>query len=172
MTRDEIKAYVLARHDQIVQLARQRFPMYAKYEAPTVYFFENGRTAGIAHYNGRIGYNVHMFAQAGATFINDTIAHEIAHHVCFMLGIDNGHGRNWKRVCVMLGGDGKRCFMNDGTIKPKMLRHRKRYEYKTDCGTVIMLSDVIHGKIQRGEHRHLKSNRSPIRAHHFTGREV
>jgi hypothetical protein len=38
-----------------------------------------------------------------------TVAHEIAHGICFLRGLDDGHGSTWKRICVIMGGTGERC---------------------------------------------------------------
>jgi len=171
MSHEDIKSRILAKHDEIMQNARDMFPAFRYAPNVRVYFYETGRSAGMAHGDMRIGYNLHIFAQDLERFINDTIAHEIAHIVCMYTRTDRGHGKTWKRVCRMLGGNGQRCYASD-TIKPKMIRTRKTYEYIASCGTIVMLSDVIHGKVQRGQNRVLNRTKGKLDASCFTGKVV
>lgn len=167
MDRETLKAAIFAKHGAVMVKARQLFSGYT-HPSPVVYFFETGRHAGIAHGSSRIGYNLTVFAQDPERFIDDTIPHEIAHTVCMAMGWDYGHGRNWKRVCALLGGSSNRCYDSSG-IEHKMLRKRLRYEYKATCGTVIMVSDVMHGKIQNGDVRKLVKTKGILNRDCYTG---
>jgi SprT protein len=151
MNHDELKARILAKHQEVMEKAFQLYPSLRYAPKCNVYFYEKGTTIGLAHFDMRVGYNTHLFAQNPEHFISTIVPHEIAHIVCFHLGIDRGHGANWKRVCRMLGGDAKRLYDNtSGSVVPKLARKRKRYEYIATCGTKTMLSDVAHNRIVRG----------------------
>lgn len=170
MSHEAVKSRILAKHNEVVRKARELFPAFRLAPEVQVYFFETGRAAGKAHSDMRCGYNVHVFAQDLERFLNDTVPHEVAHIVCMYLRTDMGHGATWKRVCRMLGGNGQRCVAPEG-INLKMVRHRKRYEYRATCGTLTMVSDVIHGKIQRnGKVYVLARTKGKILAEGFTGR--
>lgn len=42
--------------------------------------------------------------------LNDTIPHEVAHLVCYALGLNKeGHGKRWQAISIKLGCNGKRC---------------------------------------------------------------
>ena len=97
-----------------------------------------------------------------------SISHEIAHTVCMAMNWDKGHGRNWKRVCALLGGSSARCYDSIG-IEHKMMRKRLQYQYKATCGTVIMVSDVMHGKIQGGDTRRLVKSKGILNRECYTG---
>ena len=168
MNVEMVKARIMERHAATVAKAKALFPQFGG-DVP-VYFFETGRTAGLAHSDGRVGYNTHIFAQDMERFLADTVPHEVAHVVCLTLRLDNGHGANWKRVCRLLGGSAARCYSGEG-IEHKMLRKRKRYEYRASCGTSVMVSDVMHGKIQRGARCYrLRSTSGQLLAEGFTGK--
>jgi predicted SprT family Zn-dependent metalloprotease len=173
MSNQDLQARILAMHNSIMQNARRMFSRFANAPEPSVYFYETGRNAGLAHGYSKVGYNVHVFAQDPERFINTTIAHEIAHIVCSYIGNGKGHCPVWKRTCRMLGGNGQRCFAADG-INTKTLRNRKQYEYRGSCGTLVMMSDVRHNKMQRGgtDKLRIKSTRGTIDRHGFTGRVV
>lgn len=104
---------------------------------------------------------------------NQTIPHEIAHVICNMLGLDRGHGANWKRVARSLGCTGQRCFTEAATgMQVVKARNRKEYQYIASCGSEVWLSDVRHGKVMSGKLKglFLKATRGSIEAKHFTGK--
>lgn len=79
--------------------------------------------------------------------INNTVPHEMAHLACYvrpMLG--RNHDSGWQRVCLALGGNGKRCHSEAAEPSRKV----RRYAYIASCGTVVTLTQVRHNKILRG----------------------
>jgi hypothetical protein len=49
---------------------------------------------------------------------DDTIPHEIAHGVCFMLPqLGKGHNSGWRQVCIALGGSGRK--YHNFAVRPK-----------------------------------------------------
>lgn len=172
MTTELIKSRIIAKHDEVMRKARELFPAFRHAPECRVYFYETGRAAGKAHSDMRCGYNAHVFAQDMERFLNDTVPHEVAHIVCLYTRTDMGHGATWKRVCRMLGGNAQRCYAGEG-IQHKMVRTRKRYEYRATCGTLTMVSDVLHGKIQRGARGYFLANtKGRILPEGFTGRSA
>lgn len=169
---ESVKSRILAKHEEVMRKARELFPSFRYAPECKVYFYETGRTAGKAHGDMRVGYNAHVFAQDMERFLNDTVPHEIAHIVCMYTRTDMGHGATWKRVCAMLGGNAKRCYAGN-EIQHKMVRTRHRYEYRATCGTVEMVSDIAHKKIQNGTGSyHLRTTKGKLLASGFTGRVV
>lgn len=63
--------------------------------------------------------------------VNNTIPHELAHAVGFDKGLCKGHDKQWKMLCIELGGTGSRCAsIKDSTVQPtndtmdKKTRHK------------------------------------------------
>lgn len=79
--------------------------------------------------------------------LNDTVPHEVAHLVCYanpMLG--SKHNEGWRRVCVALGGTGKR------THSYQLTRARPKAPgiiYRTNRGHEVEVTALIHNKIQQ-----------------------
>lgn len=166
-----IEQRIIAKVNEVVALARVKFPSYT-HTAPIVKFYYKGRTAGMALGSSQVSFNVGLFAQDPERFLNDTVAHEIAHTVCIALGLDRGHGRMWKHVCLTLGGNGLRCFTAEGencTVVVSKARHVKQYQHRATCGTIIMLSGARHIKTLRGGTYTLKTTRGKLNDSTFTG---
>lgn len=151
---------------EVVALARVNFPNY-NHPVPSIEFYTKGGHAGQASSRNVVKFNLTVFEQDLPRFLNTTVAHEIAHIVCFMLNLDRGHGRNWKLVCLRLGGDGKRCYSADGLQLER--RTMKKYEHKATCGTVIMVTARMHNQLMRGANRTVVRTRGVINRYSFTG---
>lgn len=64
----------------------------------------------------RITLSRHLTALNSRDEVVNTIRHEVAHAIC---GKEAGHGPVWRKVCIALGGDGRRCYTPEwagGTI--------------------------------------------------------
>lgn len=159
---------ILEKNQEIMSLARNTFYGYRYAPEPTVTFVHKGRYAGMAHGSMKLTYNLAILAQFSDHDVIDTISHEIAHLICAFTGLGKNHDNGWKRVHRMLGGNGQRCYKGADIIVPYG-RHRKRYQYRADCGTVLWVSDVIHNKIMNGRTRILIATRGKITAIGFMG---
>jgi predicted SprT family Zn-dependent metalloprotease len=164
-TRDEI----IAKVKEVDARARMMFPAYANAPALKVAFFSKGRTAGWAKYGiWTVEFNEHQMAET--TAIRDlTVPHEIAHMVCYYTGLGKGHNAGWKRVCRILGGDGKRCY--DAAERGVTFKlGRRTREYKYDNGvTSVWLGASRHKKLQLGKVSAYVSKNSRIQREHYTG---
>lgn len=68
-----------------------------------------------------------------------TIKHEIAHA---LLGPGHGHSKEWKELCIKIGGNGIRCYTEANTVIPPF---EKRYTYIcTNCGKEIHKSYLLN----------------------------
>ena len=53
--------------------------------------------------------------------VHDTVLHEIAHVLASVRGfVREGHGQNWKDICVEIGAKPVRCYSADQVVLPKM----------------------------------------------------
>lgn len=97
-----------------------------------------GKTAGTATYksnkNHRIRLNEQLLMDNFQFFIDDTIPHEIAHIVTFIVWDRKirPHGKEWKSVMENFGVTPKRTHSLDIT---KVARNTKKFKWKCDCNT-------------------------------------
>ena len=76
--------------------------------------------------------------------MNFTIPHEIAHLICYSRPeLGRKHDAGWKRVCMALGGDGKRTHSYDVVV-------RGRWDYITDRGNKVSVTKKYHAYVQAG----------------------
>jgi predicted SprT family Zn-dependent metalloprotease len=116
-----------------------------------------GRVAGWAQWRGRMGvrsykvrFNFDMISRGDAAALadmrDDTVPHEFAHIVCYMRPeLGKNHDSGWQRVCVALGGTGKRT--HDMEV---VYGKGTTYEYITDRGHKVRMSDKHHRHVQAG----------------------
>lgn len=100
--------------------------------------------------------------------LTDTIPHEVAHLVCRELNNDKGHGKQWRKVCIALGGSGNRTF----AIQLTKARMTKQYEYKCNhTQRLFWVGSCIHKSLQLNPllYRIYRHSGEKIYAHDFTG---
>lgn len=128
---------------------------------PQISFDLRGRSAGLANWQRINSPSGHVLIKEIIKFnrdmilgngyqhvITNTVPHEVAHLVCVArpeLGRNHNHG--WKRVCVTLGGNGKRCHSEEVEYA------HGTYVYIATCGMRVTLSKIIHRRIQAGQVR-------------------
>lgn len=138
--------------------ARRLYPAIANLNVNFDVKHNMGCCAGKAFGYHTVSVNLEMARQNFGFIADNTIPHEIAHIICAYFKWDNGHGKMWKRVAASLGIAPERCFSFAETgIKPVMMRQRAKYLHKATCGTEIWLSDVMHGKVMKGQIRVLRN---------------
>jgi len=95
-------------------------------------------------------FNPEAFVQSWDDMMSDTIPHEVAHLVnYFAPHTGNNHDAGWQRVCVTLGGTGRRkCRAGMYQLTPGTVI--KHYDYVATCGTPVTLKAGRHRKIQKG----------------------
>ncbi|MCA1800535.1 MAG: SprT-like domain-containing protein, partial [Actinobacteria bacterium] len=99
-----------------------------------------------------VRFNREHIAMGGATYdnlLNDTVAHEVAHIVCFAFPqLGRAHDKGWKQVCLALGGNGRRCYTEEDA--PEAVAKQRPYVYTTTKGQEVRVTTRIHKKIQTG----------------------
>jgi predicted SprT family Zn-dependent metalloprotease len=128
-----------------------------------------GRGYRLPGHNYYVKFNRDMLTrEAFEHVIQDTVPHEYAHVVCYM---DPGKGKNhdygWARVCRELGGSGARTH-DEEVVYGKGIT----YEYTTDRGHKVRLSDKRHRYVQAGgtlRYKHGKGAVSQLCAHSVVG---
>lgn len=108
-------------------------------------FFDKGRCAAVATYGkhllsgkgvGLIQFSMRLTVKRIITMIKEIIPHEIAHVICMANKWDMGHGRIWKQVCMMLGGNGE----TSHTMQTMDGRLKNLYEAQCESGHVYWLT--------------------------------
>lgn len=114
------------------------------------------RLPGSAYY---VKFNRDMLGRdAFDHVLNETVPHEYAHVICFMnpaLGKD--HDGDWARVCLAMGGSGKRTH-SEAVVYGK----GTTYEYTTDRGHTVRMSDKHHRHVQMGGTLRYKNNKGTV----------
>ena len=118
-----------------------------------IHFNLKGRVAGWAQQRGGIytcRFNYDMISRGDPAALRDmleeVVPHELAHIVCYMRReLGRNHDAGWQRVCRALGGTGDRT--HDTEV---VYGKGTTYEYTTDRGHKVRMSDRHHKKVQAG----------------------
>ena len=140
------------RTQEVLQVAER---LYGVKIEPTISFNLKGRVAGWAgckfcaltrkatqfslRFNCELIQGEHF-----EDMMQNTVSHEVAHLVCYARpDLGRKHDAGWKRVCVALGGDGKRTHSYDVVVKG-------RWDYLTDLGNKVSITKRYHAAVQAG----------------------
>jgi SprT protein len=120
-----------------------------KVPAITVKFDLRGAAAGWARVSKSGEYSLRfntdmMVNESWDHLFNDTVPHEVAHLIGYRMGHGMNHGREWRSLCIRLGGSGKRCH-DEKVVYAK----GSTFEYKTTTGRAVILSQIRHNRVQR-----------------------
>ena len=97
------------------------------------------------HYTLRFNSQM-MVGEGWRHLFDDTVPHELAHLLNYHMGRGLNHSPAWRSICIGLGGTGERChseavtFAKGGT-----------FEYTTTTGRKVILSQIRHNRVQKGE---------------------
>ena len=126
-----VKEYILKAHKIFGPAAM------AKVSDVLIEYFDKGKAAAMATVGtlsqtgkvvGLIQFSMRLVIRRLIMMIKQIVPHELAHVICMANGWDMGHGRIWRNVCMMLGGNGN-TFHTMETIDG---RYKKLYE--AQCG--------------------------------------
>jgi predicted SprT family Zn-dependent metalloprotease len=126
---------------QYIEKGRKLFGDVAmgKVSAVLIEYFDKGKAAAMATVGtyaptgkivGLIQFSMRLVCKRLLTMIKQIVPHELAHVICMANGWDMGHGRIWKQVCMMLGGNGN----THHTMEAVDGRYKKLYEALCDDG--------------------------------------
>lgn len=92
-------------------------------------------------------FNTDMMMTHWDDMFSATVPHELAHIVCyFKPSLGHKHDSGWRRVCLDLGGNGKRCHNNEVTYAKG-----RTFQYTTRLGYKVILSETRHNRVQAGK---------------------
>lgn len=156
---------VIARCKEVMERAKAVYGL--DLTGMQISFDLRGRAAGYAHgerYRGvgtdyKVRFNRDMMMRDELkNIIDEVVPHEIAHIVCYMNpALGRNHNPGWKRVCLALGGTGSRTHS-----LPVVYGKGNTYEYTTDKGHTIRLTERKHKAVQGGQTLRVTKNRGAI----------
>lgn len=154
--------------------ARAMYPAYASRPRVGVIFKYRGQAAGHADYRGNV-----IMLNSGQAVQSDaigrlTVPHEVAHLVCrHLYPMARSHGREWRSICLALGGDGKRCY-NAAERGVTVIKGRQtlQYLYHSTVGTEVWVGPVHHARLQKHGDVSLFSEREGYSLRTGTGHRV
>lgn len=129
--------------------ATQLWPALMSKKVPTVVINPHLRTtAGRAFFDSNmVDFNKTLMEANKEYFINDTIPHELAHIIAFVLFGDDGHGAKWYEVFErMVGRPVERLHSMDVSA---VKRKSKTYTMYCGCGE-HEVSPQLMGWVRRG----------------------
>jgi SprT protein len=155
---DELKNIVKAVVSKYLDIARNHYNQPLPFDFP-VYFDTIGRAAAFAHVwhktrGMHININPVLLNENMEYIINQTVPHEVAHLVAYLIYGKQalGHGYEWRSVMSVFGLEAIRCHRLDTTTIKKN-RNRTRFNYTCKCGSEFDLSLNIVNKLRKGQKR-------------------
>ncbi len=123
---------------QYIEKARRIFGDAAMAKLSDVYveFFPKGRNVAMASFGqhretgksvGIIQFSLQHVVRKLVVMLKQIVPHELAHVICMVNGWDMGHGKVWRQVCMMLGGNGE-TFSTLGYVDGRL-----KYLYEAKC---------------------------------------
>lgn len=151
----EIKARVAADVKKYVGMAEKHFGR--SYQVPQVEYTVVGQRGGFARGTGLVNFNAVLLMENVEDFIARTVPHEVAHCIDTANGGNarkafqrkrSVHGPSWKAIMRLFGiADSTRCHSYD--TSNAQTRTKRKFEYACGgCGKPVLVSSVIHNKIQ------------------------
>jgi len=152
------KTLVRTRVEECFQIAERAYNRTIK--RPSVIFKKRGNAAGTANY-GRweLNFNMVLLNENVEHFVKQTVAHEVAHLVdqavyethSHVYGKRSPHGRNWKKVMMVLGVPAERCHSYDVSNAAVSRRKSPTYTYHcTGCKRDLQMGAIRHKKQSTG----------------------
>lgn len=134
-------------------------------DVPVTYRRDMKAVAGCAYVKSkRIELNEVLFLENVEQFFSRTIPHEVAHVITRIIypHAKQAHGPEWRNVMSMLGvDDNTRCHSYDvsSVVKPRL---SEKFTYVCSCDRPLILSKIMHNKIQRGSVRICMVCKTPV----------
>lgn len=107
-----------------------------KFDIPILTFRTKSRNAGVSDYsNYWIDINPILLNENPDFVINDTVPHEMAHLISYLVygNKAKGHGYYWKYVAQLLGVDTERQHDLDVSTINQVRKPRRTFLYKCKC---------------------------------------
>lgn len=141
-----------------------------------IVFFEKGAVAGWAKYgrmnhlhNINLEFNIAYIENNWDDMVEDTIPHEVAHVIDYLIRGYSNHDKHWERIAKSLGCSGNRTH-NYQVQYARRPRTQTKHLYIATCGTEFMASTTRHKRIQQGTVYYLKKTGGKIHRTGYAGK--
>ena len=144
--------------------AKDLWPGQAKWIKPELHFDLNGLSAGmvvVKRHPGlqiRIRINQDLLARYPKETLEETVPHEVAHYVAYLMHGKLTHGAEWRAIMEAFGKPATRCHQMQATPA----RRHKRHTYICDCQDHLV-STRMHNRIRRGNVYLCRSCQAPLK---------
>lgn len=155
---------------QIIQRVTELFDLadrvcQRKFERPVIHIDLRGRTAGQAWPQKQLlRFNMTLFRQHREDFLQQTVAHEVAHLVAYQLyGLSiRPHGHEWQKIMTELFQlPADRCHQYE---VPPSSQQKNQWRYQCQCHeNILYLSTTRHNRVQKGVRYQCRQCRSELR---------
>ena len=131
----------------LLQDAEQYFSR--KFPIPDISFRLRGANAGLALLkHNKLRFNSQLLLHNGEKFINDTVAHELAHLITYQLYGQSvkPHGTEWQTIMIDV-------FHSEPSVTHSFTTTMNRkdiYLYQCHCPQIIEFSKIRHNRSKRG----------------------
>ena len=118
--------------ERTLEIARTRFPSKS-FPEPKIEMDLTGKCAGLyCSVNNLIRFNFNLLMENKQDFINETIAHEVAHLVTHVIDRSSKpHGSTWRAIMKLFGIANPGIY-HEYDVAP-VKRQKKPYLYKCNC---------------------------------------
>jgi predicted SprT family Zn-dependent metalloprotease len=153
------KQEFIAKVRECLERGFQKFHSEMRYELAGVpadipiVFIEKGRNAGCARYqralngiNVNLEFNIYHIENYWDDMVEDTVPHEVAHVIDYMIRGDSNHDGHWQYIARSLGCTGNRTH----NYEVKAARKTQKFIYVATCGSKVAFSKVRHNRVQSG----------------------
>ncbi len=143
-----------------IEVLRQQAVRKYEIDIPTpIIHFDLKGTRGGVHRSGHLHFNPVLLMENVETYINQTVPHEMAHHVQLLvypesltrMGFKKNrkvHGDDWKEIMRLFGVPANRCHSYDTSSVKR--RHFVRHPAYCQCNTPHSITMKLVNKIQAG----------------------
>lgn len=135
--------------ERTLAIARTSFPS-KEFPEPSVKMDLTGKCAGCYHpKDSRIRFNLDLMLKNKEDFINETVAHEVAHLVVEIIDPQSKpHGPTWKAVMQLFGVMNPKIY-HDYELPTKKQKNSRTYLYQCSCQR-HHFSKVKHNRARNG----------------------
>ncbi|OAN19431.1 SprT family protein [Photobacterium jeanii] len=153
-----LQAQVIAKVEHCIQQANHT--LNKRFTVPTIRFNQRGKIAGSARLQSwEVRFNPVLLAENPQAFLDEVVAHEVAHLVTFKLfGKVRPHGKEWQTIMVRVFGVPARTThsFDIGSVQGKT------FTYQCQCSQ-HQLTIRRHNKVVRGQAQyHCRQCRQPL----------
>jgi SprT protein len=152
--------------DKIHAVVKMYINMYKEFfnvqdvKMPVIQFDLTGNSAGICMFKSStkeciLRFNAYILKNNYEDFIREIVPHEVAHFCSdhyYGIRYSKGgrikhHDDCWKSMMISFGAKPNRCH----TMKTKIGRRLRQFEYTCKCGVEHTVSTIIHNRLQKGK---------------------